>query len=73
MEAGILRLGARAALPPDSAEHPTPENPAETGQTCLEVPAETAVGVLGKARRGEICNDLAVPLASLEVIRWYLT
>lgn len=65
---GVLRLRQRAALPPEE----TLENPVELPAVGLEVPAGTAVGVLGKAGRGEKRNDLAVRLASLGV-RWYLT
>lgn len=41
LAAGILRLRQRAALPPESAANESPES----GQDCLEVPAETVLSV----------------------------
>lgn len=41
LAAGVLRLRSRAALPAD----PGPENLPESGQDCLEVPAETVLSV----------------------------
>jgi hypothetical protein len=41
--AGILRLHVRAALSPDSAEHPHPKILPESRQDCLEVSRETVL------------------------------
>ncbi len=41
LAAGILRVRQRAALPPGSAANEAPES----GQDCLEVPAETVLSV----------------------------
>jgi len=41
LAAGLLRLRARAALPADAGEHRGPEKPRETGDSCLELRAET--------------------------------
>jgi hypothetical protein len=45
LAAGILRLRTRAALPADPASHSGPKNTRESGQACLEVPAETVLSV----------------------------
>jgi hypothetical protein len=45
LAAGILRLRDRAALPAGSGEHLAPENPEKTGNSCLELSAETVLSV----------------------------
>jgi hypothetical protein len=45
LAAGVLRLHARAALPPDQDGVSGPENPAESSQDCLEVSLETVLSV----------------------------
>jgi hypothetical protein len=45
LAAGLLRLGARAALATGSGEHCAPEYPSESSPTCLELPAETVLSV----------------------------
>lgn len=42
LAAGVLRLRARAAL---AGDDPGPENPPDSGLTCLEVPDETVLSV----------------------------
>jgi hypothetical protein len=43
LAAGVLRLHARAALTVESGAHCGPPNPSESGQDCLELPAETGL------------------------------
>jgi hypothetical protein len=45
LAAGVLRLGARAALPPAAVQVPGPQFLPETGPNCLEVPPETVLSV----------------------------
>lgn len=45
LAAGLLRLRDRSALLADPTEHPGPENPPESGQDRVEVPAETVLSV----------------------------
>jgi hypothetical protein len=40
---GILRLRSQSAIPADDSAQ---KNPAESGPTCLEVPAKTVLSVL---------------------------
>jgi hypothetical protein len=44
---GILRLRDRAALAADPGEHPAPENPEKTGDSCLELSGKTVLSVHG--------------------------
>jgi hypothetical protein len=45
LAAGILRLRARAALPPSSEHLPGLQIPPESGPNCLELPPETGLSV----------------------------
>jgi hypothetical protein len=45
LAAGVLRLQARAALPPDPGETSGPKNRAQSGQDCLEVLRKTVLSV----------------------------
>jgi hypothetical protein len=45
LAAGLLRLRARSALPTDPDQVHGPKNLPESGQDCLEVPAETGLSV----------------------------
>ena len=45
LAAGVLRLHARAALPPDPGELSSPKNRANSSQDCLEVSCETVLSV----------------------------
>jgi hypothetical protein len=45
LAAGVLRLRARAALPPACAQLPGSQILPESGPNCLEVPSETVLSV----------------------------
>jgi hypothetical protein len=42
---GVLRLRSRAATSADPDEHSAPENPQKTGDSCLELSAQTVLSV----------------------------